>query len=101
MANFHIYHYFDKVVSIKDSKLDNTLGVAYIYPKEKTSVAQLIEEFSADIAFQQDLQDGVTFYGRTKAGGRSVKIGEEEINIQIVSNKENIIVGFPLIMGSY
>lgn len=101
MTNFNIYHYFDKVVSIKDSKLDNTLGVAYIYPKDKTSVEKLIEKFSADIAFKQDLQDGVTFYGRTKVGGRSVNIGGEEINVQIVSNKENIIVGFPLIMGSY
>lgn len=34
MTNFNIYHYFDKVVSIKDGKLDNTLSVAYVYRKE-------------------------------------------------------------------
>jgi len=33
MSNFNIYHY-DKVIGIKDNRLDNTLGVAYISPKE-------------------------------------------------------------------
>ncbi len=101
MTNFNIYHYFDKVVSIKDGKLDNTLGVAYVYRKGEMSAEQLIKDFSAKIAFEQDLEDGVTYYGHTKADGKRVMLGDEEINIQIVINKENIIVGFPLIMGSY
>ena len=101
MTNFNIYHYYDKVVSIKDCKLDNTLGVAYIYPKDKTNVDALVNKLSIDVAFTQDLEDGITYYGKSRAGGRSVYIDKQEINVQIVSNKENIIVGFPLIMGSY
>ncbi|MDE5756360.1 MAG: hypothetical protein K2I23_04650 [Clostridia bacterium] len=101
MTNFNIYHYYDKFVSIKDCKLDNTLGVAYIYPKDKISEDTLVDKLSIDIVFTQDLEDGVTYYGKTKAGGKSVYIDKQEINVQIVSNKDNIIVGFPLIMGSY
>ncbi|MDE6210591.1 MAG: hypothetical protein K2G42_01295 [Clostridia bacterium] len=101
MTNFNIYHYYDKVVSIKDCRLDNTLGVAYIYPKDKISADTLVDKLSVDVIFTQDLDSGVTYYGKSKAGGRSVFIDKQEINIQIVSNKDNIIVGFPLIMGSY
>lgn len=101
MTNFNIFHYYGSVVSIKDKKLDNTLGVAYIYPKDKMSAQKAIKEFSAEIAFEQELADGVTYYGYTKEGRKSVKLDGKEINIQIVSNKDNIIVGFPLIMGSY
>lgn len=100
MCNFNIYHY-DKAIGIKDSRLDNTLGVAYIYPKESAEVDDLIEKFSAKINYTQDLEDGMTYYGYCKGLGKSVEIDGREINIQIVSNKDNIIVGFPLIMGSY
>ena len=100
MSNFNIYHY-DKVIGIKDNRLDNTLGVAYIYPKESAEVNELIEKFSAKIHYTQDLEDGVTYYGYCKGYDKSVEIDNKEINIQIVSNKDNIIVGFPLIMGSY
>ncbi|MDE6372213.1 MAG: hypothetical protein K2L61_01570, partial [Clostridia bacterium] len=101
MTNFNIYHYYDKVVGIKDCRLDNTLGVAYIYPKDKLSADTLVDKLSVDIVFTQDLEDGVTYYGKCKAGDKSVYIDKQEINVQIVSNKDNIIVGFPLIMGSY
>lgn len=101
MTNFNIYHYYDEVVSIKDCKLDNTLGVAYIYPKDKTSVETLVDKLSIDVVYTQDLEDGITYYGKSKAGRSSVYIDKREINVQIVSNKHNIIVGFPLIMGSY
>lgn len=101
MTNFNIYHYSCEVVGIKDKKLDNTLGVAYIYPKDKTSVAILLDRFSVDVVFSQELDCGVTYYGRSRVGQKSVNIDNEKINIQIVSNKDNIIVGFPLIMGSY
>ena len=100
MSNFNIYHY-DKVIGIKDNRLDNTLGVAYIYPKESAEVSELIDKFSAKIRFTQDLEDGATYYGYCKGLDKSVEIDGEKINIQIVSNKDNIIVGFPLIMGSY
>ena len=100
MSNFNIYHY-DKVIGIKDNRLDNTLGVAYIYPKKSAEVNELIEKFSAKIHYTQDLEDGVTYYGYCKGYDKSVEIDNKEINIQIVSNKDNIIVGFPLIMGSY
>lgn len=101
MTNFNIYHYYDNFVSIKDYRLDNTLGVAYLYPKDKTSAQQLINRLSIEVSFTQDLEDGVTYYGKSRAGGRSVYIGSQEINVQIVKNKNYIIVGFPLIMGSY
>lgn len=101
MTNFNIYHYYGKVVSIKDCKLDNTLGVAYIYPKDKMSADALVDKLSIDVIFTQDLEDGVTYYGKSKVGNKSVYIEKQEINVQIVSNKDNIIVGFPLIMGSY
>ena len=77
------------------------MGVAYIYPKESAEVSDLIEKFSATIHYTQDLEDGVTYYGYCKGLDKSVEIDNKEINIQIVSNKDNIIVGFPLIMGSY
>lgn len=101
MTNFNIYHYYGNFVGIKDCKLDNTLGVAYLYPKDRVSEQQLINKLSIDVSFTQDLEDGVTYYGKSKAGGRSVYIDGEEINVQIVKNKNYIIVGFPLIMGSY
>ena len=100
MSNFNIYHY-EKTIGIKDGRLDNTLGVAYIYPKESAEVSELIDKFSAKIRFTQDLEDGATYYGYCKGLDKSVEIDGEKINIQIVSNKDNIIVGFPLIMGSY
>ncbi|MDE6189472.1 MAG: hypothetical protein K2G37_04225 [Clostridia bacterium] len=100
MCNFNIYHY-NETVGIKDERLDNTLGVAYIYPKESAEVDDLIDKFSAKIYYSQDLEDGITYYGYCKNLGKSVEIDGKEINIQIVSNKDNIIVGFPLIMGSY
>ena len=101
MTNFNIYHYYDKVVGIKDFKLDNTLGVAYIYAKEKMSIDTLTDKLSIDVIYTQDLEDGITYYGKSRAGNSSVYIDGQEINVQIVSNKDNIIVGFPLIMGSY
>ena len=101
MTNFNIYHYYGEIVGIKDNKLDNTLGVAYIYPKDKTDVETLVDKLSIDVAFSQDLEDGITYYGKSKAGGRSVYIDRQEINVQIVKNKKYIIIGFPLIMGSY
>ncbi|MDE5654327.1 MAG: hypothetical protein K2I46_01800 [Clostridia bacterium] len=101
MTNFNIYHYYDKFVSIKDSKLDNTLGVAYVYPKDSMSEQLLMKKLSIDVKFTQDLEDGVTYYGKSRAGSRSVYIDGQEINVQIVNNKNYIIVGFPLIMGSY
>ena len=101
MTNFNIYHYYDNFVSIRDNKLDNTLGVAYIYPKESVSEQMLIDRLSIDISFTQDLEDGVTYYGKSRVGGRSVYIDSKEINVQIVKNKNYIIIGFPLIMGSY
>ena len=101
MTNFNIYHYYDNFVSIRDSKLDNTLGVAYIYPNDSVSEQILIDRFSVDVSFTQDLEDGVTYYGKSKAGGRSVYIDGKEINVQIAKNKNYIIIGFPLIMGSY
>ena len=101
MSNFNIYHYYDNFVGIKDSKLDNTLGVAYLYPKDRMSEQLLMNKLSIDVIYTQDLEDGVTYYGSSKAGGRSVYIDGEEINVQVVKNKNYIIVGFPLIMGSY
>ncbi len=61
----------------------------------------LMKRLSIDVRFTQDLENGVTYYGKSKAGGRSVYIDGQEINVQIVNNKNYIIVGFPLIMGSY
>ncbi|MDE6275418.1 MAG: hypothetical protein K2M75_02640 [Clostridia bacterium] len=101
MTNFNIYHYYDKFVGIKDCKLDNTLGVAYIYPKDKTDVDTLVDKLSIDVVYTQDLEDGITYYGKSKAGNSSVYIDKQEINVQIVKNKNYIIIGFPLIMGSY
>ena len=101
MTNFNIYHYYQNFVSIRDNKLDNTLGVAYIYPKDSVSEKTLIDRLSIDVSFTQDLEDGVTYYGKSRAGGRSVYIDGKEINVQIVKNKNYIIIGFPLIMGSY
>ncbi len=101
MTNFNIYHYYGKMVGIKDERLDNTLGVAYIYPKDDKRIDELIDKFSAKIHYSQSLEDGVTYYGYCKGLDKSVEIDGKEINIQIVSNKDNIIVGFPLIMGSY
>lgn len=101
MSNFNIYHYYDGMVGIKDKSLDNTLGVAYIYPKNSNSADKIIEKLGAKICFEQQLEDGVSYYGYVRGLDKSVDIQNEEINVQIVSNKDNIIVGFPLIMGSY
>lgn len=101
MSNFNIYHYFDNMVGINDSSLDNTLGVAYIYPKDSTNAENIIDKLNAKIQFTEELQDGITYYGYCKGLDKCVEIDDKQINVQIVSNKDNIIVGFPLIMGSY
>lgn len=101
MSNFNIYHYYDGVVGIKDKSLDNTLGVAYVYPKNNSNVEDIIDKLNAKICFEQQLEDGISYYGYVRGLDKSVDIQNKEINVQIVSNKDNIIVGFPLIMGSY
>lgn len=101
MSNFNIYHYCDGMVGINDKSLDNTLGVAYVYPKDSKSAQDVIGALKAKIRFEQQLEDGVSYYGYVRGLDKSVNIQNEEINVQIVSNKDNIIVGFPLIMGSY
>ena len=42
-----------------------------------------------------------TFYGYSSYGGRSVKVGGHRVNCQVAINANGIIVGFPLILGSY
>lgn len=101
MSNFNIYHYSQKVVGIKDKSLDNTLGVAYVYPKDSQTAKDIIDKLNAKVCFEQKLEDGISYYGYIRGLDKSVSIQNKEINVQIVSNKENIIVGFPLIMGSY
>ena len=101
MSNFNIYHYYDDVIGIKDKSLDNTLSVAYIYPKTSKSAKDIIDKLGAKICFEQKLEDGISYYGYVRGLDKSVDIQNKEINVQIVSNKDNIIVGFPLIMGSY
>ena len=92
---------YDDVIGIKDKSLDNTLGVAYIYPKTSKSTKDIIDKLGAKICFEQKLEDGISYYGYVRGLDKSVDIQNKEINVQIVSNKDNIIVGFPLIMGSY
>lgn len=101
MSNFNIYHYYDRIVGIKDKSLDNTLGVAYVYPKDSQSAKDIIDKLNAKVCFEQKLEDGISYYGYIRGLDKSVEIQNKEINVQIVSNKDNIIVGFPLIMGSY
>ena len=56
------------VIMVTIARIHKIISMTYIF---EMSAEQLIKDFSAKIAFEQDLEDGVTYYGHTKSGGRS------------------------------
>ncbi len=64
-------------------------------------IDRVIKRLRIDIKQRQEFANITAFYGYSPRLGEGVTVGGEKINIQIVKRGNTVIIGTPLIMGSY
>lgn len=64
-------------------------------------INKIIKRLRIDIRQRQEFANISTFYGYSARLGEGVTLEGQKINIQIVKKGNTVIVGTPLIMGSY
>lgn len=87
----------DKVLNL----VDGVYGVTLIIDDNSTKY----EEIKSKIKVQncQEEQNIYTFYGYINGQDKFIYVDNKKVNIQVLYNKNNskLIIGFPIILGSY
>lgn len=90
-----------KNYSIVSKQLGNILGVAVRYDKGTVSVDDILRETSAKLVKVEQSENYVCYYAHSNLLKKSVNVDDKDINLQIAITQNGIIVGSPMIMGSY
>lgn len=64
-------------------------------------INKIIKRLKVDVRQRQEFANISTFYGYSAALGEGLMLEGQKINIQIVKKGNTVIIGTPLIMGSY
>ena len=90
-------------------------GIGFIYYCESTDAKQLrklftkidgesltLEDFSTHLVFKKlNYKKVIPGYGYSARGKTFIKNGKSKINLQVVARDNVVIVGWPVILGSY
>lgn len=118
-ANFSLLNYFSGDYTVYTSKRTGKdsidLGFCYMSTKpvsdyvvgesiviENLEVASALDKLNAIVVKTEYLEDGtVLIYAHTSLIEDVVKMSGKRVNLQIATNDQHSIIGWPLILGSY
>lgn len=87
--------------SIGNKRLGNILGVAVRYDKGTVSVDDILKATNAKLLKVEQGENLVCYYAHSNLLKKMVNVEDKDINLQIALTQNGIIVGSPMIMGSY
>lgn len=117
-TDFSLADYF--IGTLKVYSLDSTaqsvdLGFAYITDKENCSAKVgesmtlnsvepllVLQKLSAKIVSTEVLEDGTeVIYAVSNIVPKSVSLNNKKVNLQLANTKDGVVIGWPLIIGSF
>lgn len=85
------------------SKVSNILGESIKFSTTFAKIENIIKLYDVEILKEEKIGDIYTLYGYSKSQdfNKSIKIDEENVNIQIAFNQGVLVMGTPIILGDY
>ena len=76
-------------------------GESFTLSKGQIDVEKFLQDYSAEILFVEETQEGTSYYAYTKKLNTEKIIKGQKINLHIFIGKSTISVGTPIIYGSF
>lgn len=81
--------------------IDTLYGESVKFKCDDKTFADLIKKYKISVVNEEKFEDFISIYGYNSSFGKPVNIHDKNVNVQMVKRGDEIIVGFPIILGSY
>lgn len=105
IKNGAVYHVecdaknLQKILKIIDKK--RVKGESFCFSGSKTDINNLLKRFNAVVKSTEEFDDIFVVNAYNSKFGKSVFVGQDEINIQLAYHCGTITIGSPIILGSF
>lgn len=91
-----------KTVNISEFKfLSGVRGESFKTDKDNFDLQDFLESFSANLVFTEQIEHGVSYFAFSKDIKYRTTLSNKPINLHVFIGENNVVVGSPIISGSF